>query len=128
MGMQAVHLRRHDVSIREDGAGGTVSLVSKHATPIERLTLTRLQSQQANVPFHFANDPNSDSRTLTILEHVDCETDDSQLNFQKLQASEWSGLAHIHAANRGKRDELPGLPDADLPHIQAMMNQRWRPS
>jgi hypothetical protein len=67
LGIQAVELMRHNVLIKRLDETSKLSLISKHATRIERLVLTRLYSQKASVPFSFSYGSEIDGRSLTLV-------------------------------------------------------------
>lgn len=105
-----------------------ISLVSKNATKIERQVLTRLYSQNANVPFSLSFGSVIEDRALICLQDVDYQTDYSNLNISLLKQSEPKALSHIHISNFGLRKELSWLPEVDSPHIEKMLYERWKPS
>lgn len=127
MGLQAVELMRHSVLIKILDETSKLSLVSKHATRIERLVLSRLYSQKASVPFSLSYGYEVDERSLICLQDVDYQTDYKTINIRLLQKSEPSALSHIHISNFGQRKELSWLPEVDSFHIEKMLYERWKP-
>ncbi|QUL52323.1 aminoglycoside phosphotransferase family protein [Paenibacillus tritici] len=127
MGIQAVGLKRHSVLIRILDETSKLSLVSKHATRIERQVMTWLYSQRASVPFSFSYGSELDERSLICIQDVDYQTDYSNINISSLQKSETKALSHIHLSNFGQRRELSWLPEVDNFHIEKMIFEQWKP-
>lgn len=128
-GTQAVKLLRHSVQIKILDETSKLSLVSKHATRIERKVLTWLYAQKASVPFSLSTDdsPEVDERSLICIQDVDYQTDYRNINIKLLQSSEMSALSHIHISNFGRKKELSWLPEVDHLHIEKMICERWEP-
>ncbi|WP_340003697.1 phosphotransferase [Paenibacillus sp. FSL K6-0276] len=127
MGIQAVELMRHSVLIKILDETSKLSLVSKHATRIERQVLTRLYSQKVSAPFSLSYGSEVDERSLICIQDVDYQTDYRNINIRLLQKSETNALSHIHISNFGQRKELSWLPEVDSFHIEKMIYERWKP-
>lgn len=131
-GSQAVELTRNKVRLHTNtgisgnpSEGTTVSLITKQATFIERSALSRLYSQAMNVPFSLSSQPLNESRSLLCIQDVDCQTDYSKLDIERLQEKELQALACIHYVNMGCINDLPWLPKVDEAYIAGMINDYW---
>jgi hypothetical protein len=113
-GMSGASVRRHQVAVECQSEGEyQVSLVTKEAGLLERRVLVWLTAQkQRNVPFSHTLDLAADGPALVCQQDVGDTyrpTSLEPITSEALQ-KEAEGLAAIHAANRGRLQELAWLP------------------
>ncbi|WP_274365779.1 phosphotransferase [Paenibacillus thermotolerans] len=127
-GFQSVELFRHKIAVIERGIEKEVFLVTKKASLHERRTLSLLCSQSAKVPFHYSDDPEPDSPSFVCMQDIDHNTDYTKLDLHVIEQHKIpKALAHIHASNYRRSEELSWLSFADRRYITGMLQERWKP-
>lgn len=124
-GYSGATLRYHDVTYTlPSGQTAHVALVLKDAPLRERHVLAWLtDQQQPGVPWSYTDDLATDAPALVCTQDVGGEQQPPQGEILN-EAAE--ALASIHAANRGKIEQLPWLPRADRAYWERFINACWR--
>lgn len=127
-GFSATEIYRYQVRVDYRKEDLVTSYIIKKASLNERRVLALLHEQRVSVPYSFSRDYESDQPCYLCMQDVDYETDYGSLDVEVVLGQEYELLAHLHAANLGRRQDLLWLPEADRRYISRMLRERWEPS
>lgn len=127
-GFSATEIYRYQVRVDYRKEDLVTSYFIKKASLNERRVLALLHEQRVSVPYSFSRDYESDQPCYLCMQDVDYETDYGSLDVKVVLGQEYGLLAHLHAANLGRRQDLLWLPEADRRYISRMLRERWEPS
>ncbi len=131
-GLSGATVLRHRIKFAsEQSRDGSVSLITKDTTLIERRVLALLQDQEeSSVPFNYA--PNLvDDIVLPV-----CMEDLGRLHRPtsrdpippELIEQEAAALARIHHVNLGQSKQFAWLPRVDRRYVQGQLARTWEPA
>lgn len=129
-GLSGTPVRRHTVTVEARRRDLTVSLITKHATGIERRVLDLLQAQKHScIPYNHAID-RTDADALLCMEDLGDRTHPTSLDPipPGLIQREADALAAIHHVNTGRPGDYSWLPHAGDEYLSAQLATIWEPA